>query len=161
MKARFKSFLIPTATTLFSASIISGGIFLWCTVAGGCTFGKYTGEVTLVNSVTQEPLSDRKVKAYIDHDDYFLISNRPPYEAVTDEYGKVVIEFKKSFNSPLTIITSFEPIPYTQSQFFIQPEKIRSHETVSEMEIERYVTEASKEKDPTDLKLEIDSWSLF
>lgn len=163
MKSKFKNLLIPALSALISTTALSGGTFVLCTAISVCTFGKYKGKITLINPETQAPLSDRKVRAYIDYDGAPIpVSNNYfASRAITNDDGEAVIGFDRSFSRPLTIITSFGPEPYTQSQFTIYPRNIRSQSTLTGDEIKRYINAASAEKDPTDLTLEIYSWSLF
>ena len=133
-------------------------VYLGCSATQSCTFGKYSGEVTLRSVETQEPLVAANVRTYIDFDGNPMIGNRTPYSTETDAEGQANVEFAKPFGSSLAVLVFSEPRD-TTVEFFFDSKDVSSHATISRSQIERSVT--GKQGDNISLTLKINTWSLF
>ena len=133
-------------------------VYLGCSATQSCTFGKYSGEVTLRSVETQEPLVDADVGTYIAFDGNPMVGNRTPYFTETNTEGKARVEFAKPFGSPLAVLVSSKPRG-TAVEFFIDSEDISSQATILQSQTERII--ASGQGEDINLTLKVDKWSLF
>ena len=133
-------------------------VYLGCSATRSCTFGKYTGEVTLRTVETQEPLSGANVRTYIAFDGNPMIGNRTPYRTKTDAEGQANVEFAKPFGSPLAVRV-FSRQRDTGVGFAIDSEDINSQATISRSQTE-LIRGGGQGKDIS-LTLKINRWSLF
>ena len=129
-----------------------------CNLTDSCTFGKYSGEVTLRSLETQQPLADTDVRTYIDFGGNPLIGSRTPYSTETDAQGQANVEFAKPFGSPLSIYVSAKPRGSNIS-FAIDSEDIGAQRTLLRSKPE--LINSGGEGDTISLELEINGWSLF
>ena len=138
--------------------MLSVGFYFRCFFIGGCTFGRYKGEVTLTNKETQRPLTNATVSAYIDNGSHPLVEMGEVYKTKTDEDGSAKFFFDNVFLSPLTI--TFTSDYGTRSVYSIETGKFVIEEKIVKTQIERY-NSSGKAGDPIELEIEISDWSLF
>jgi hypothetical protein len=144
---------------LFTILLASGGTYFWCSIIGGCTFGKYKAEVTFTNLATKEPLASDTVTALIDNSAFFFINIGDPFTTQTNFSGNATIEFDNTFFSPLYISLVTDGSK-TKTEFYIQPEDINTYTTISQTKSGRNIT-GGAESDLIELELKIGNWSLF
>ena len=134
-------------------------VYLGCSATRSCTFGKYTGEVTLRVVETQEPLVNTGVKTYIDFDGNPMIGNRTPYRTETDAEGQANVEFAKPFGSSLAVSVFSRPRG-TGVKFFIDSEDISSRATISQSQTE-LIGGGRGQGEDVNLTLKVNRWSLL
>lgn len=134
-------------------------IYAGCSATRSCTFGKYSGEVTLRSVETQEPLAGANVRTYISFDSNPMIGNRAPYRTETDAEGEARVEFAKPFGSPLAV-RAFSRQRGTAVGFAIDSEDIRSQATISRSQTE-LIGGGRGQGEDISLTLRVNRWSLF
>lgn len=139
--------------------IAIGSKVLACSIMGGCTFGKYRAEATLLDTETQRPLANRELHTRI-HDGAILFASLDKAEkVVTNDLGQASFEFKRSFSSPLSIRMHYEETR-TRALFGFSPEEIKANTTLTETQPETFIT-GGGQKGSLTLVVEVGNWSLF